>query len=106
MRLRLVSVLSLGFITAACAWVKPSTDSQKVVLATSGEVTQCAKKGETTSKTLGKFLFVPRGQEKIFTELVTLAKNEAVIMGGDTVVAGKELARGEQIFAIYQCRGA
>ncbi len=90
-------------ILSACTWVKPSVESQAVVLAQPSEVGECAKKGYTTSKTLSKITLIPRNDEKIFTELVMLAKNEAVILGGNTVVPEPEKEAGERTFAVYTC---
>lgn len=95
----------LPSLVAGCAWVRPSVDSQMVTLAAVEEVSQCSRKGDTVSKTLSKFWFIPRSKDKVFTELVTLAKNEASILGGDTVVPEAELAAGTQVFGVYQCRG-
>lgn len=93
-------VLSLG----ACTWVKPSAKSHEVVLATQDQVVNCVKKGVTVSKTLSKVVVVPRGNDKVFSELVMLAKNEATILGGDTVVAEGVMEAGSQRFGVYRCR--
>ena len=97
-------IITAALNVGACSWVKPSVASQKVALATTAEVANCRKKGVTTSKTVAKMWFIPRSSDKIFTELVTLAKNEAVIFGGDTVVPVTELVNGERNFEIYDCR--
>lgn len=97
-------LLFMPMVVAACTWVKPTTGSQKVVLANTGEVAGCSKKGVTTSKTVGKILFIPRSKEKVFTELVLLAKNEAAVMGGDTVVAQAAKEPGTREFGVYKCR--
>ncbi len=90
-------------VLSACTWVKPSVESQSVVLAQPSEVVECTKKGYTTSKTLSKITLIPRNEEKIFTELVMLAKNEAVILGGNTVVPEPAKEAGERTFAVYTC---
>jgi hypothetical protein len=36
--------------------------------------------------------------------LVALARNEAALMGGDTVVAESPVKDGRQLFGVYRCR--
>lgn len=91
-------------LAAGCTWVKPSAKSHEIVLLTQNQVVNCVKKGVTTSKTLSKVTFVPRANDKVFSELVMLAKNEAVILGGDAVVAEGRMEEGRQTFGVYRCR--
>lgn len=100
---RLLIVL-MTLACSSCAWVKPTEAGAQVELITPAEAKNCTKKGATTSKTLGSIVFVPRNEAKIASELVTLAKNEAVIMGGDSVAPGAKPSRGEREFLIYLCR--
>lgn len=95
-----MTLLALG----ACSWVKPTTQSHQVVLAEQNQVVNCVKKGSTTSKTLSKITVVPRSNDKVFSELVMLAKNEAAILGGDTIVAEGTINAGSQVFGVYRCR--
>ena len=95
--------LAAFLLLSACTWVKPSIRSHMVVLKDENQVVNCVKKGLTKSKTLSSVVFIPRSEAKVFNELVMLAKNEAVILGGDTVVPEGELVGGEQVFGIYQC---
>lgn len=87
----------------ACTWVKPSVKSHTVVLKDQNSVVNCVKKGLTKSKTLSKIVFIPRSDAKMFSELVMLAKNEAVLLEGDTVVPEGDLVGGEQSFGVYRC---
>lgn len=102
MRRLLIALMTLA--CSSCAWVKPTEAGAQVELITPAEAHACAKKGATTSKTLGSIVFIPRNEDKIASELVTLAKNEAVIMGGDSLVAGAKPSRSEREFLIYRCR--
>lgn len=97
-------VLACAVFAAGCTWVKPTTKSHEVVLMTQDQVVNCVKKGSTTSKTLSKIAIVPRNHDKIFSELVMLAKNEAAILGGDAVVAEGRMEEGRQTFGVYRCR--
>ena len=96
-------VLVPCLLASACAFVKPSAESQVVALRDAAYVTDCQKMGSTTSKTLQKMWVMSRADKKVFNELVMLAKNEAVIMGGNTVVAESKIDKGQQIFGVYSC---
>jgi hypothetical protein len=91
-------LLMCTVLSAGCTWVKPSAKSHEIVLLTPAQVVNCVKKGVTTSQTLSKITVVPR-----FSELVMLAKNEAVILGGDAVVAEGLMEKGRQTFGVYRC---
>lgn len=97
-------LLACAALSAGCTWVKPSAKSHEVVLMTQDQVVNCVKKGVTSSKTLSKITVVPRSNDKVFSELVMLAKNEAVILGGDAVVAEGLMEEGRQTFGVYRCR--
>lgn len=99
------SVLLLAVLgLASCTWVKPTSRGDSVQLLTNADVVNCVKKGVTSSKTLSRIVFIPRNQHKVFNELVTLAKNEAAIMQGDTIVADGEPKKGALDFVVYRCR--
>lgn len=105
MRLDRVFGASLVLLSvASCTWVTPTSSSQSIVLLEQHQVVNCAKKGVTSVKTLNKIAFIPRSREKVFAELVALAKNEAAVLGGDTVVAEAVGADGGQSFGVYRCR--
>lgn len=100
------SVLALAgiFMLSGCAWVKPTLDSQEVIYQPAEAVSQCRRVGIARVKTLSKFVIVPRSEDLIRNELITLAKNEAVIMQGDTVAPDGPLEDGAQAFGVYRCR--
>lgn len=100
---KIVLATCVCFSLCACTWVKPSAKSHAVVLKDQAHVVNCVKKGVTKSKTLAKIILFPRSEEKMFSELVMLAKNEAVLLGGDAVVAEGQLTGGEQTFGVYRC---
>ena len=97
--------LMIVVFSGGCTWVKLSEDANKVSLVSSKYVVSCAKIGTTTSKVLDKVAFVKRSERKQQEELITLAKNEAFNMGGNTIVADGDIEDGRQKFSIYQCGG-
>ena len=56
-------------------------------------------------QTLGKIIVVERGGQRLQDELLTLARNEAADLGGDTVVPESFMANGAQVFGVFKCGG-
>ena len=44
-----------------------------------------------------------RDPEKVASELADLARNEAALMRGDTIVPASEIIDGRRSFDVYQC---
>lgn len=87
-----------------CQWVKPTAAAQEVALVKPAHVENCEKLGSTTSTVKGKVGFVERKDQKVTDELVTLAKNEAASLKGDTIIAVGAPVDGRQKFDIYRCQ--
>ena len=103
---RAVSVFFLSLITlmgTACTWVQLSVDAEDVELVKAAEVSECKKIGNTTSNVMSKFGFFDRDEEKVGEELLNLARNESIKMGGNTLVADSAITEGSQRFAVYNC---
>lgn len=96
---------SLLFILAlsACASVKLTHGGDKARVLSSGEVTNCQKRGATTVKVKPTIMTVRRQPAVIAKELKILARNSSVNMGGDTVTPISKIDNGEQTFAVYRC---
>jgi len=100
---RSLAVVCLITAAGGCSWVKPTELGARVRVATTGEVEDCADAGTTHVSVMDKLGVVDRNQAKVAEELATLARNSAVQLGGDTVVATTEIVDGAQTFAVYQC---
>ena len=104
---RISPSLSLTTITAAliagCTWVQPIDTSTSVALTTADEVQNCERLGTTTSTVKDQIGWLNRSEERVATELLTLAQNSAYTMGGNTLVASAEPMGGSQHFVIYTC---
>ncbi len=98
----LVAVFLLAAVSG-CTWVQVTSDGAGVRLANTNEVGDCNRIGRTRSKTLSRIVVVQRGGEKLQEELVSLARNEAADMGGNTIVAESLIDAGEQVFGVYNC---
>ncbi len=103
---RAISVLFLSLITvmgSACTWVQLSVDAEDVELVKATEVSECKKVGSTTSNVMSKFGFYDRDEAKVSEELLNLARNETINMGGNTLVAASAVTEGSQRFTVYSC---
>lgn len=100
---RISAVSVVGLVLGACSWVDLKTEAEDILVLKPFQAKQCEQKGRTTSQVLDKIWFVNRNQEKMAEELATLARNTAVDMGGNAVVADSEIAEGKQTFLILDC---
>ncbi len=103
-RLSLLPLFAVTLFAAGCSWVKPTERAAEVRVAEAADVTSCRKVGTSTVSVLDNIVGVPRSYRKLSTELATLARNEAVILGGDTVVPVSEIVNGQQMFEAYDCQ--
>ena len=91
------------FLLSACNWVQVTPEGEGVQLLNPDQVGACQRLGTTTSTTTANVLFVQRGNERVQTELVDLARNEAGLMGGNTIVVDSTVSNGRQRFVVYNC---
>ncbi|WP_293005780.1 DUF4156 domain-containing protein [Nitrosomonas sp.] len=92
-----------GLILSSCTWVKVTSNGESVRLVQSARaVESCKKLGQVTAKVESKIIF-NRDTEKVSDELADLARNEAALMGGDTIVPISEINDGRRSFNVYQC---
>ena len=101
------TIVAITVVTSlvGCTWVKTSEEAKAVALVKPSAAQQCEKLGNTTSKVADNIGPIPRGENKVQDELIDLAKNEAALIGGDTIVAEGAEVDGVQRFSIYRCAG-
>ncbi len=87
----------------ACTWVEPTEEGYAVALAKNTAVQNCQSLGTATSEVPDNIGPFGRSEEKIAKELLTLGKNEAARMGGDTVTKVGPVFQGRQQFRVYRC---
>ncbi|WP_051144823.1 DUF4156 domain-containing protein [Thiomicrorhabdus sp. Kp2] len=95
--------LSSGLFLSACSWVQPLPGAYNVALLQASDVSNCTKLGTTTSSALDSVGIYQRDTAALREDLVLIAKNEAVNMRGDTIVALSPIQNGRMEFAIYRC---
>ena len=93
----------LGALALACTWVKLTEGGQAVRVAKQGEAAGCESKGRTHAQTTDRVVIFARRDQPIQLELESLARNEAALMGGDTIVPATSIERGRQTFDVYRC---
>ncbi len=99
--------ISLALIALAtlssCTWVKPTPQGSTVAVTKAANVRNCENLREVTVSVTSKVGFYKRDADKVATELTTLARNEAVSDGGDTIVPSSSIENGKQSFNVYKC---
>ena len=88
---------------SACTWVELTPEAESVRIVDAVHVANCKMVGTTTVSVRADVASFKRDAEKIKTELETLARNEAIRLKGDTLVAATEIQDGEQTFKVYKC---
>ncbi len=69
-------------------------------------VANCHLLSKTTVSVADRLGFINRVQSDVESDLKTLAMNQAVSQGGDTVSALTAATNGNQTFGIYKCLGS
>ena len=98
-----LSVAIAAIALTGCTWVQLSSEGENVSLAGVDVIGNCERIGRATAKTLGEIVTVERGGGRLQEELLTLARNEAGRMGGNTVVPESLIDDGQQDFGVYNC---
>jgi len=102
MKIRFLGAL-LAAGTLGCTWVALDPGAGGVAVRNAESVGACKRLGKTHTRTTDSVGFIPRRESAVEEELVRLARNEAVRMGGDVIAPLGPVADGEQDWAIYRC---
>lgn len=97
--------MACGLVTiSACTWVKLEKAGANVrVVGSEQSLASCSYKGEITTTVTNRVVGVERNSIKVADELETLARNEAVGLGANTLQPQTEAVAGEQRFVAYHC---
>jgi sulfatase maturation enzyme AslB (radical SAM superfamily) len=88
---------------SSCTWVETTKEGSEVLLVKSYNVQSCQHLGSTKATVKHEIGPVTRSEDKVTEELVTLAKNHAADMGGDSIVAAGPMTDGSMTFDVYRC---
>jgi len=94
----------IASVLGGCTWVKTDPGAEQVSLASPMEVRQCQRLGQTTVSVRDRVSGVQRRAERVADELADLARNSAIELGGDTIVADGPVRDGQRRFNVYRCR--
>ena len=89
---------------SGCAWVKTTPGGEQVREATAADVGACTEVGTAVGTTQATAAGIPRNKDVIREEQVTLARNRAAQIGGDTIVQSGPPSGGTLTFTVYRCR--
>lgn len=104
--------LRTGFIVlftsllTACTWVQLTEAGETVSVLTSPAGASCSRVGTVTSRTKASVAGASRDSEKQRTELDTLARNEAALLGANAVRAEGTPIAGRLVYIAYRCDDA
>lgn len=99
----IVSVVILLSVSS-CTWVKLTNIGDNVRVVSVSEVQGCKSIGQTKVSVRDTFVGdLKRDEGKVARELMTLGRNSAAEMGGDTVTVASEVNNGERAFNVYKC---
>jgi len=91
-------------LASGCVWVKLDSAASAVRVAMpNDDVERCMKAGEIAVSVKANVSAYHRNPLKVRDELETMARNEAVGLGADTIKALGEPISGEQRFAAFRC---
>ncbi len=103
MMLKIALSLMFSLALYGCQFVPLTPGGEKARVLSAAEVQQCQKIGNSTASVKDSILGLKRQETVMAEELSRLARNNAAVMGGDTVVPASEIEQGRQTFHIYKC---
>ena len=88
----------------ANSFLKPAAGSERVLLMKTNQVTHCQSLGKVNVNVVTKVGIYNRDADAVEANLLQLGQNNAVELGGDTLVKDSTPEFGKQIFAVYKCK--
>ena len=98
-----LAMLTILGSTLGCNWVPLTSEGENVRVLQESAVAHCKHVGKVTSKTSDRVLIFARSDQKVHSELESLARNEAVDLNGDAIVPIGAETDGRQSFEVYRC---
>ena len=98
-----IMLATLVLAASGCAWVKLDDAGRDVRVAYTGDISGCKSLGEISVSVKDKVGPYRRNDLKVRDELETMARNEAVGLGADSIQPLEEPVAGEQRFMALRC---
>jgi len=102
MKKRLV-LLTTGLLASACTWVELADEAKEIRIVSMEHVKACKKLGKVVASVKNQIAGFDRSEKKVQSELETIARNTAIELKGDSIVAVSPIKKGRQTYAVYQC---
>lgn len=96
-------IAATGLFINGCSSIEMSSGGERVRVLAPDEVSSCRHLGKTNNSVTARVAGVRRPIETIEGELLTMGRNSASNMGGDTIVPLTVVTDGNQSFNIYKC---
>ncbi|MFT6387521.1 MAG: hypothetical protein ACJAUP_000892 [Cellvibrionaceae bacterium] len=90
-------------ILSGCTWVNENTAGRNVTITAIDQVANCSQVGTISANVKHKLGFILRDRDKVTRELQILARNEAVALGADAIVADGAPNDGKQGYKAFSC---
>lgn len=104
--IRITAVAFLCLAATACTWVPMETGAASVrVLAAGASTAGCTKLGEIEGNVTDRVALYERNPLRVQEELETMARNEAVSLGANTVLPLEPPRDGRQRYSAWRCPG-
>jgi CRISPR/Cas system type I-B associated protein Csh2 (Cas7 group RAMP superfamily) len=101
--MRILVILVCILALSACTWVTENADGRNVNVSTPQRTSSCQKAGDINVSVASKIGFINRSSKKVQEELLVLARNEAIKLRADTIVAVNKPLKGTQKYIAYDC---
>ncbi|HFD79512.1 MAG TPA: hypothetical protein ENK05_03820 [Gammaproteobacteria bacterium] len=102
--IRRTGTLVLLILLPACSWLRSGVSPEEVRLATADEVRACSERGTVDVSVYDRPSELKRGEAALAGELLSLARQSAVQLGGDTLVPHGAIVDGSRVYGVYRCR--
>jgi len=89
-----------------CSWVELDPAAEQIRVVEEQHVEGCRLLGKTTVSVKSTVAGVARKEETMQQELETLARNHALDLNGDTIVAISAIKDGTRVYNVYRCKQA
>jgi hypothetical protein len=99
----LLSIATILVLLSGCAWVQPEPGASRIALIEPSEALECQRLAQTTVSVRDRVAGVQRSPSQIAEELRTLARDSAIDVGGNAILAEEVIEPGKQRFGIYFC---
>ncbi|HEY4583141.1 MAG TPA: DUF4156 domain-containing protein [Lysobacter sp.] len=102
--IRITAIAAVCLIASACTWVPMQSGAAGVrVLAAGASTAGCTRLGEIEGNVTDRVALYERNPLRVQEELETMARNEAVGLGANTVQPLEAPRDGRQRFSAWRC---